>query len=51
MPPAPYVGNSAVSAMEQSRVNKGNADMAWTVPTIREVCVALEINGYMPSEF
>ncbi|MGI4978509.1 MAG: pyrroloquinoline quinone precursor peptide PqqA [Janthinobacterium lividum] len=25
--------------------------MAWTVPTIREVCVALEINGYMPSEF
>ncbi|MGI3778640.1 MAG: pyrroloquinoline quinone precursor peptide PqqA [Janthinobacterium lividum] len=25
--------------------------MAWTVPTITEVCVALEINGYMPSEF
>jgi len=25
--------------------------MAWTVPTFREVCVALEINGYMPSEF
>jgi len=25
--------------------------MAWTVPTIREVCVALEINGYMLSEF
>jgi len=25
--------------------------MAWTRPTISEVCVALEINGYMPSEF
>ncbi|WP_102959221.1 pyrroloquinoline quinone precursor peptide PqqA [Mangrovicella endophytica] len=25
--------------------------MAWTKPVISEVCVAMEINGYMPIEF
>jgi len=25
--------------------------MAWTTPTLIEVCVGLEINGYLPAEF
>jgi len=24
--------------------------MAWTRPKIREICIGMEINGYMPSE-
>jgi coenzyme PQQ precursor peptide PqqA len=29
---------------------KGSA-MAWTTPILIEVCVGLEINGYLPAEF
>lgn len=29
---------------------KGNA-MAWTTPILVEICVGLEINGYLPAEF
>jgi len=25
--------------------------MAWTTPTLVEICIALEINGYLPAEF
>jgi len=25
--------------------------MAWTTPTLIEICVGLEINGYLPAEF
>jgi coenzyme PQQ precursor peptide PqqA len=25
--------------------------MAWTTPTLVEVCIGLEINGYLPAEF
>jgi len=25
--------------------------MAWTAPTLVEVCIGLEINGYLPPEF
>ncbi|MGC2079913.1 MAG: pyrroloquinoline quinone precursor peptide PqqA [Xanthobacteraceae bacterium] len=25
--------------------------MSWTTPTLVEVCIGLEINGYMPPEF
>jgi coenzyme PQQ precursor peptide PqqA len=28
----------------------GNA-MAWTTPTLVEICIGLEINGYLPAEF
>ena len=24
--------------------------MAWTRPTIREICIGMEINGYLPAE-
>jgi coenzyme PQQ precursor peptide PqqA len=25
--------------------------MYWTTPTLVEVCIGLEINGYLPAEF
>jgi coenzyme PQQ precursor peptide PqqA len=25
--------------------------MAWTTPTLIEICIGLEINGYLPIEF
>jgi coenzyme PQQ precursor peptide PqqA len=30
---------------------EGNAPMSWTTPTLIEVCIGLEINGYLPPEF
>jgi coenzyme PQQ precursor peptide PqqA len=29
---------------------RGHA-MAWTTPTLVEICIGLEINGYLPAEF
>jgi coenzyme PQQ precursor peptide PqqA len=29
---------------------EGNA-MTWTTPTLVEICLGLEINGYLPAEF
>jgi coenzyme PQQ precursor peptide PqqA len=29
---------------------KRSATMAWTTPTLVEICVGLEINGYLPAE-
>jgi coenzyme PQQ precursor peptide PqqA len=29
----------------------GKKAMAWTTPTLVEICVGLEINGYLPAEF
>jgi coenzyme PQQ precursor peptide PqqA len=25
--------------------------MAWNTPTLIEICIGLEINGYLPAEF
>jgi len=25
--------------------------MVWTIPTLVEICIGLEINGYLPTEF
>jgi len=25
--------------------------MAWTTPILEEICIGLEINGYLPAEF
>jgi coenzyme PQQ precursor peptide PqqA len=27
------------------------AIMAWTTPVLIEICIGLEINGYLPAEF
>ncbi len=31
--------------------NRIENPMAWTTPTLVEICVGLEINGYLPAEF
>jgi coenzyme PQQ precursor peptide PqqA len=30
---------------------KRKRTMAWTTPTLVEICIGLEINGYLPAEF
>jgi coenzyme PQQ precursor peptide PqqA len=34
----------------RNRKRRGHA-MAWTTPTLVEICIGLEINGYLPAEF
>jgi coenzyme PQQ precursor peptide PqqA len=29
----------------------GGTTMTWTTPTLVEICIGLEINGYLPAEF
>ena len=28
-----------------------DSTMAWTTPILVEICIGLEINGYLPAEF
>jgi coenzyme PQQ precursor peptide PqqA len=30
--------------------NERQTTMAWTTPTLVEICIGLEINGYLPAE-
>jgi len=32
-------------------VEQAEERMAWTTPTLVEICIGLEINGYLPAEF
>jgi coenzyme PQQ precursor peptide PqqA len=32
------------------RLAAGEKTMAWTRPKIREICIGMEINGYLPAE-
>jgi len=34
----------------ESRESKRKFAMAWTTPTLVEICIGLEINGYLPAE-
>jgi len=29
---------------------RGKQPMTWTTPTLVEICIGLEINGYLPAE-
>jgi len=33
------------------RTTQGKTIMAWNTPTLIEICIGLEINGYLPAEF
>jgi len=33
------------------RIERLGGNMAWTTPTLVEICIGLEINGYLPAEF
>jgi len=35
----------------QQRSKQEETAMAWTTPTLVEICIGLEINGYLPAEF
>jgi coenzyme PQQ precursor peptide PqqA len=37
-------------ACPETAICRGHA-MAWTTPTLVEICIGLEINGYLPAEF
>jgi coenzyme PQQ precursor peptide PqqA len=34
-----------------ARTSAKETAMAWTTPTLVEICIGLEINGYLPAEF
>jgi coenzyme PQQ precursor peptide PqqA len=40
----------ACLSCDQFRSSEGR-EMAWTTPTLVEICIGLEINGYLPAEF
>jgi coenzyme PQQ precursor peptide PqqA len=35
---------------EKAKRIKEEIAMAWTTPTLVEICIGLEINGYLPAE-
>ena len=37
-------------ADHRKAVCRRNVAMAWTTPTLVEICIGLEINGYLPAE-
>lgn len=49
--PFRIVGAKGAIGLLSVALNFGRDTMAWNKPVITEVCVAMEINGYMPIEF
>ena len=50
-PAAHCAGSSApIRYDHKARIHVEDA-MAWTTPTLVEICIGLEINGYLPAEF
>jgi len=45
IPPCRYLNYGRI------RVEQAEERMAWTTPTLVEICIGLEINGYLPAEF
>jgi coenzyme PQQ precursor peptide PqqA len=43
------VGNVAVSRSDSRKTE--DKPMTWTTPVLIEICIGLEINGYLPAEF
>src|SRR5215203_5705304 len=43
--------NQRLRALGSWRTTVRGSTMAWTTPTLVEICVGLEINGYLPAEF
>jgi coenzyme PQQ precursor peptide PqqA len=42
----PIAGAGLAEGLQAKETN-----MAWTTPTLVEICIGLEINGYLPAEF
>jgi coenzyme PQQ precursor peptide PqqA len=45
-----YFGFNTLSQAIKSGTH-AEETMAWTTPTLVEICIGLEINGYLPAEF
>ena len=43
------VRNVAVSRYDSRKME--DKPMTWTTPVLVEICIGLEINGYLPAEF
>jgi coenzyme PQQ precursor peptide PqqA len=43
------IGCVAVSGYDSRKTE--DEPMAWTTPVLVEICIGLEINGYLPAEF
>jgi coenzyme PQQ precursor peptide PqqA len=43
--------NSNIDGCANSRSRMGDRPMTWTTPTLVEICIGLEVNGYLPAEF
>ena len=39
------------ACVDLNNENVEDVIMAWTTPTLVEICIGLEINGYLPAEF
>jgi coenzyme PQQ precursor peptide PqqA len=49
--PGRWTGPGTQLAKQSQREKfKRNMTMAWTTPTLVEICIGLEINGYLPAE-
>ena len=48
-----FVDRAKSNRFKQSPVagTRKEERMAWTTPTLVEICIGLEINGYLPAEF
>jgi coenzyme PQQ precursor peptide PqqA len=47
-------GRSVLSAQNDvayCQAHQRRMRMAWTTPMLVEICIGLEINGYLPAEF
>ena len=42
------IGSTTLVVKKEANVEEV---MAWTTPTLVEICIGLEINGYLPAEF
>jgi coenzyme PQQ precursor peptide PqqA len=54
LPYLQYFADGATSNSFRSLPTVGaqkEESMAWTTPTLVEICIGLEINGYLPAEF
>jgi coenzyme PQQ precursor peptide PqqA len=43
-------GSVLLGSIISSKVQKGGKTMAWTTPVLIEICIGLEINGYLPAD-
>jgi coenzyme PQQ precursor peptide PqqA len=47
----PQGGHEQPAKMIYRKPQTEETIMAWTTPTLVEICIGLEINGYLPAEF